>query len=79
MEPLKPIYRDALKEANPGLTDEIIDRSEDLLAQRFLVDPETEPLRIRQLDREREVLRREMIPNFEQVIEKTQGQAGGDQ
>ncbi|HKI16484.1 MAG TPA: hypothetical protein VKA15_01320 [Isosphaeraceae bacterium] len=74
MEPLKPIVRDALKEANPGLKDETIDRCEELLAQRFLIDPEAEPLRVAQLDRERALLQKE-FPNFEQVIEKVQGRA----
>ena len=35
MEPLKPSFRDALKKEHPGLTDETIDRAEELLAQRF--------------------------------------------
>jgi hypothetical protein len=74
MEPLKPVFREALKQEHPGLTDETIDRAEELLAQRFLVDPEAEPLRIQELDRERaELLAREM-PKFEQVLQKVRGQ-----
>lgn len=74
MEPLKPIARDALKKEHPGLSDETIDRAEDLLAQRFLIDPEAEPLRLQELDRERaELLRREM-PRFDQVLQKVRGQ-----
>jgi len=74
MEPLKPSFRDALKEEHEGLTDEIIDLSEELLAQRFLVDPEAEPLRVQELDRQRaELLRREM-PKYEQVLQKVREQ-----
>lgn len=74
MEPLKPIVRDALKAEHAGLTDETIDRYEELLAQRFQIDPEAEPLRIQELDRQRaELLEREM-PKFEQVIQKVCGQ-----
>jgi hypothetical protein len=73
MEPLKPILRDALKQEHPALSDETIDRAEELLARRFQVDPEAEPLRIQELDRERaELLRREM-PRFEQVLQKVLG------
>ncbi|MFO0841889.1 MAG: hypothetical protein U0797_05735 [Gemmataceae bacterium] len=74
MDPLKPSFRDALKQEHPGLTDETIGRAEGLLAQRFLIDPEAEPLRPQQIDRERaELLRREM-PKFEQVLQKVRGQ-----
>ena len=76
MEPLKPIVRDAMKEAIRGLTDETIDRSEELLAQRFLIDPEAEPLLLQQIDQKREQLLKE-IPNFQQVIEKVQGRGVG--
>lgn len=74
MEPLKPGVREALKQAHPGLTDATIDRVEELLAQRFLVDPDVDPLRIQELDRQRaELVRREM-PKYEQVLQKMQGQ-----
>lgn len=74
MEPLKPGVREALKREHPGLSDETIDRVEALLAQRFLIDPEADPLRIQELDRERaELLRREM-PRYEQVMQKVRGQ-----
>jgi hypothetical protein len=72
MEPLKPAVREALKRAHPGLTDETIDRVEELLAQRFLVDPDVDPLRIQELDRQRaELVRREM-PRYEQVLQRMQ-------
>ena len=74
MEPLKPSVRDALKEEHPGLSDETIDRAEELLAQRFLLDPEAEPLRVQELDRERTQLLQQEIPKFEQVIQKVNGQ-----
>ena len=74
MEPLKPSVRDALKEEHPGLSDETIDRAEELLAQRFLLDPEAEPLRVQELDRERTQLLQQEIPRFEQVFQKVNGQ-----
>jgi hypothetical protein len=73
MEPLKPSVRDALKEEHPGLSDETIDRAEELLAQRFLLDPEAEPLRVQELDRERTQLLQQEIPRFEQVFQKVNG------
>jgi hypothetical protein len=74
MEPLKPSFRAALEQEHPGLTDDTIDRFEELLAQRFLIDPEAEPLRVQELDRQRaELLRREM-PRFEEVLQKVNGQ-----
>jgi len=74
MEPLKPSFRDALKQEHPGLKDETIDRAEELLAQRFLIDPEAQPLRLQEIDRERaELLRREM-PRFDLVLQKVRGE-----
>lgn len=74
MEPLKPIFRDALKQEHDGLKDEVLDRSEELLAERFLVDPEAEPLRLQKIDQERaELLRREM-PKYEKVLQKVREQ-----
>ncbi len=74
MEPLKPSFRDALKQEHPGLTDETIDRVEELLAQRFLIDPEAEPLRLQELDRQRAELLRREIPRYEQVLQRVRGQ-----
>jgi hypothetical protein len=74
MEPLKPSFRDALKQEHPGLTDETIDRAEELLSQRFLIDPEAEPLRLQELDRERDELLRREMPKFDQVLQKVRGQ-----
>jgi hypothetical protein len=40
MEPLNPKLRTALKRAHPGLTDEDIDRTEELLGSRMQFDPD---------------------------------------
>jgi hypothetical protein len=48
--------------------------AEELLAQRFLLDPEAEPLRVQELDRERTQLLQQEIPKFEQVIQRVNGQ-----
>lgn len=74
MEPPKPTFRDALKEAHPGLSDETIDRAEELLAQRFLIDPEAEPLRVQELDREREQLLKREMPRFTEVYQRVYGE-----
>jgi hypothetical protein len=79
MEPLKPVMRDALKREYPDLSDEVIDRAEELLAQRFMVDPEAEPLRIEEIDRQRAQLLSENMPRFEQVIQRVRGQERADQ
>jgi hypothetical protein len=70
MEPLKPSFREALKEEHEGLTDEEIDEVEDLIAERFRIDPEAEPLRIQELDRRREEILRTKIPKAQQVFQK---------
>lgn len=55
---------------HPGLSEESIERAEELLAQRFLIDPEAEPLRLQELDRQRaELLAREM-PRFKEVLQR---------
>jgi hypothetical protein len=68
MEPLHPNLRKELKEVHPGLTDEDIDRAEELLAQRMLYDPEKEQERIMQLDRERMDLIERKMPHYKQVV-----------
>jgi hypothetical protein len=70
MEPLEPEFREALKRAHPGLEDRDIDRYEELLAQRFLIEPEKAPQRIRELDREREQLLRERMPRYGEVWQR---------
>ncbi len=67
MQPLHPELRKALKEAHPGLTDAIIDRTEDILAQRQICDRERESEKIALLDRERLELIRRSIPRYAEV------------
>lgn len=69
MEPMHPDMRAALKAAHPDLTDARIDEHEELLAQRFLLDPETQEAEIRALDRRRELLIQEYMPKFQQVAQ----------
>jgi hypothetical protein len=69
MEPLHPDLRAALKVAHPGLTDAQIDQHEELLAQRFLLNPETQEAEIRTLDRRREELLQQYMPNYQQVAQ----------
>lgn len=69
MEPLHSDLRVALKAAHPGLTDAQIDQHEELLAQRFYLDPETQETEIRALDRRREQLEQQYMPKFQQVAQ----------
>ena len=67
MEPLHPQLRAALKEAHPDLDDADLDRYEELLAARFRIDPDREPDRLRELDREREALLNRVMPRYDEV------------
>ena len=67
MEPLHPQLRAALKEAHPDLDDADLDRYEELLAARFRIDPDREPERLRELDREREALLNRVMPRYDEV------------
>lgn len=69
MEPIRPDLRAALKEAHPGLTDQEIDRAEELLVERMSIDPQKEPERIASIDRERQELIRRTMPRFAQVTQ----------
>ena len=62
--------RDALKQEHDGLTDEIIDRVEELAQQHFMLDSETESDKIDALDQERERLIKEHIPRYGDVVER---------
>ena len=42
---------------------------------RFLIDPEAEPLRVQELDRQRAELVQREIPKYEQVMQKLRAQA----
>lgn len=79
VEPLQPEFRQALKEAHPGLTDELIDRFEELLAQRFLLDPAKDPERIRELDQAREKLVEETMPHYQNVWQRFHAERPGHQ
>jgi hypothetical protein len=70
MEPLNPQFREALKEAHPGLTDADIDHYEELAAARFQVDPDREPERLREIDRERGELLRTLMPRYREVSQR---------
>jgi hypothetical protein len=67
MEPIHPQLRTALKRVHPGLTDEDIDRYEELVSLRFLLDPETQANAIREVDEERNAIIREKMPKIKEV------------
>lgn len=67
MEPLHPQLREALKQAHPGLTDQDVDRYEELLARRMTCDPEREAEQIERLDRERLAMLRDLMPRYAEV------------
>lgn len=69
MEPLHPDLRAALKAAHPGLSDSDIDRSEELLAERMLCDPERQADRIARLDQERLALINRVMPRYKSVVQ----------
>src|SRR5512145_2164722 len=69
MEPLRPDFRAALKEAHPGLTDEIIDEYEKLTALRYQLDVERYRESVQEIDRQREDLLRTRMPQFAQVAQ----------
>ncbi|MFF8958001.1 hypothetical protein [Streptomyces sp. NPDC014894] len=68
MEPLHPELRQALKETHPGLTDEDIDRVEELSAKRFGVDPERQPRDRARLDDEVDELMARLMPHYSEVV-----------
>jgi hypothetical protein len=76
MEPLRPEFRLALKEAHPGLTDADIDRYEELVAARFQIDPDREPQRLSEIDRQREELLQTRMPRYREVRQRM-SQTGG--
>ena len=79
MEPLHPELRAALKAAHPGLTDEDIDRSEELLAERMLCDPDREGERIARLDRERLELIQRTMPHYAAVAQTVSARRAQEQ
>jgi len=70
MEPLHPDLRAALRATNADLTDAQIDEHEELLARRFLLDPETQEAEIQELDRRREELEQRHMPTYRQVAQR---------
>ena len=64
MEPIHPALREELKRVHPRLTDADIDRYEELLSLRFMLDPKADAERIRELDAERERLMRTAMPRL---------------
>jgi hypothetical protein len=70
MEPLSPQFRRALKEDHPGLTDADIDRYEELVVARFQIDPDREPERLSEIDRERGELLRTRMPRYNEVRQR---------
>jgi hypothetical protein len=67
MEPLRPELREELKDAHEGLQDADIDRLEELIALRFMLDPQREASELRAVDQEREQLLRERMPHFQEI------------
>lgn len=74
MEPLKPLLREALKDEHEGLTDELIDRLEALMYQRFETDPDEEPEKLKQIDEERERLMQQYAPRYKEVCQRIEKQ-----
>jgi hypothetical protein len=74
---MHPALRAALKEAHPGLTDAEIDRSEELLVQRMLADPEKDQETIARIDRERLELIERVMPRYAEVAQVVKGRLGG--
>ncbi len=71
MEPLSKEMREALKRAHPGLTDEIIDRHEELIRERFQQDP-NDRANIERLTTEAEALARLHMPHYAEVAQVVQ-------
>lgn len=69
MEPLHPDLRQALKRAHPGLTDDDIDRFEELLARVLSYDPTTEADAIARVSRERDEMLARMMPHYAEVAQ----------
>lgn len=70
MEPLHPDVKKALKNAYQDLADDYIERYEELLQARFLIDPDENPQEIARLDREREQLIEQFMPQFQEINQR---------
>ena len=67
MTPLEPAFRDLLKVAHPGLTDEDIDEYEGLTSQAYLVDPQKDADLIDVIHKKREKILSERMPKYREV------------
>jgi hypothetical protein len=64
VEPLHPDLRTLLKQAHADLSDDDIDRLEELTSQRYALDPDRDVELLRQLDADRDKLLREKMPRY---------------
>ena len=69
MEPLHPELKEALKRAHPDLTDEDIDRVEELNTLRFELDPEKDIDKIREIDLERSELLQRKMARYKEIAQ----------
>jgi hypothetical protein len=69
VEPLHPELREALKRANAELTDADINRVEELVALRSMLDPERDAEQLQSLETELEQLLREKMPRFQEAAQ----------
>lgn len=72
VEPMSHEFREALKKANAGLTDEIIDRIEELVHRRFNVEPGSDRSSIAGVDEELRGLIEDHAPHWGEVSERFQ-------
>lgn len=70
MEPLHPDVKKALKDAYQDLADDYIERYEELLQARFLIDPVENSEEIARLDRERNQLIQQFMPQFQEINQR---------
>lgn len=70
VEPIKPTLRTELLKEHGNLDESLIDRLEELTAERFNVNPETEPERLKEIDAERRRILREHMPRYDAVCER---------
>jgi|tagenome__1003787_1003787.scaffolds.fasta_scaffold19267987_1 hypothetical protein len=69
MTPLHPDFRQALKDAHPGLTDDIIDEYERLTAMRHVHAQQNFKESMEEMDRKREELLKSRMPHYAQVAQ----------
>ncbi len=70
MEPLHPNLRKELKRAHPSLTDDVIDRHEELLSRRMECHPEKDTDTIAYLDRELKILIEQHMPQYSGIYQQ---------